>query len=203
MTQVRMLASRVLCKEPPPPGMSKGGIILPPTASVATDGQGHEVEVVEPGASGIPRGTRVIISVGNISAFINVDGAPRIVIPDSDIWAAVDAAGDVQPRGRQVVLQRDDEAMHRYVLGKGALSQLPESTLAHGWSASGDPVPQQGGRTRDALTVLYARVVRGAGLDRGTVVCFSPSFCSTRLKVDRRQLWLVDADEIFFEVADG
>lgn len=200
MTALRMRRNFVLCKEPPPPGMSAGGIILPPTATVATDGQGHEVEVVEPGTSGVPRGARVVISVGNISAFVHVDGQPRLVVPDADVWATLDADGSVHPRHRQVVLQRDDEAMHRYTLGKGAATTLPENILAHGWSASGDPVPQQNGRTRDALTVLYARVVRGAGMDRGTVVCFSPSFCSTRLRVDRKQLYLVDADEILFTV---
>lgn len=200
----RTLALRrdfVLVEEPPPPGPTPGGIILPPTASVATDGQGHEVIVVNPGKTDLRKGDRVILSVSRISAFIPFEGRDYAAIPDSDVLAIVHPDGRIQPRGRYALLQRDDETMMRCLFGAESRLALPESHLATGFSASGDPDPQQGGdRTRDAVTGLYAIAVEGPGLERGQVVCFSPSYCATRLQVGRQHYWLADADELFFIV---
>jgi hypothetical protein len=193
-----------------------GGIILL-ADTLRMSGQGHEVEVVESGTPDLKRGDRVIISVAGISAFHKFDGGDCFSIPEREVWAKVAEGGDLLPRHGQLLTQRDDAAMKRYVFGSSSVLHLPESNYAFGQSAGDikDPT-RDGARDRDCVTLLYERVVRRGPdvkddqLAPGGLVAFSPSYCSTRLqrltrvgtKTETRHYHLVPADEVFFAVAE-
>jgi hypothetical protein len=198
--------------------LTTGGLVLLDD-ELATSATCHEVivEHVPAAATDLAPGDRVIVYIGGdttvhgagISAFPELDGEERMVIPLGFIWARV-KDGEILPRGRIVLTERDDVAFKRYSFGAAAQLHQTESTFLHGITASGDADPTNGGvRERDAITALYERVYRVGpdvtDLARGQVVCFSPSYSSTRLKrtVGGRttHYHLVDSDEIYFEVS--
>ena len=178
----------------------------------------HEVELVAvpPGVDDLAPGDRVIVYLGGeadlgvgISAFPALDGTEHSVIPEGFIWAKL-KDGEIIPRGRIILTERDDVAFKRYTFGREFAYELHSDTLIHGLTASGDEDPtNDGARTRDAVTALYERVYRtgpkaDADLVRGQVVCFSPSYSSTRLTRlvggVRKHYHLVDGGEVFFSV---
>lgn len=194
-----------------------GGIILLDDR-IATSKTCHEMEVVavrEGQTPDLTPGDRVIVFLGGdanpgagISAFPGLDGTEHAVVPAEFIWARV-RDGEILPRGRVVLTERDDVAFKRYTFGRDFSYELHETTMAYGLTASGDEDPTKAGaRTRDSVTALYERVYRTGpdvkDLARGQVVCFSPSYSATMLKraVDgkTRFFHLVDSDEIYYEV---
>lgn len=192
---------------------SAGGIILS-RDSLKVGDQGHEVEVVASGTPDLKPGDRVIISVAGVSAFHQFQAERGFSIPEAEVWAKVTEHGEILPRHSQVLTERDDAAMKKYAFGDSVL-HLPESHLKHGLAASGlDDPSNDGRRERDAITCLYERVVRrgpavlDSDLTPGTVVAFSPSYCSTRLsrltrvgaKTQTKHYHLVLASELFFAV---
>lgn len=194
---------------------SAGGIILS-RDSLKVGDQGHEVEVVASGTPDLKPGDRVIISVAGVSAFHQFQAERGFSIPEAEVWAKVTEHGEILPRHSQVLTERDDAAMKKYAFGGSGLLHLPETHLQNGLAASGQDDPTNGGaRSRDAITCLYERVVRrgpavlDSDLTPGTVVAFSPSYCSTRLsrlsttadgRTEKKNYHLILASEIFFAV---
>jgi hypothetical protein len=196
-----------------------GGLILIGSQrKITTSTTSHEVEILSAAPdSKFAKGERVIVYLGGddgeisaagISAFVSLDGAEAFMIHEKFIWARV-KDGEVLPVGNVVLTQRDDEAMRWYSRGAESLLAIPEANLSMGLSATGSKDPNRGGdRVVDSVTALYERVYRTgpdvSGVARGDVVCFSPSYSATKLKLglgsDIRYFHLVDADEIFFSV---
>lgn len=195
-----------------------GLILLGSQRKLTTSTSSHEVEIMACAPeSGFAVGDRVIVYLGGddgtvsasgISAFVSLDGAQAFTIHERFIWARV-RDGEVLPLRDVVLTQRDDEAMRRYSRGADALLAIPEVNLARGLSATGSDRPDAGGqRAVDSVTALYERVYRVgpavSDVARGDVVCFSPSYSATRLKVgqgpDTQYFHLVAASEIFFSV---
>lgn len=203
-----------------PKGRAARGLILLHSDRVVTSKTCHEVEVMAVGpnvAPGLYVGDSVIVYLGGddggvsangISAFLSVDGSDALVVQDRFIWAVV-RDGEILPRRNVVLTQRDDDAFRRHARGAGALLVLPEANLAGGLDATGSADPTHGGdRTLAPVTALYERIVRvgptaepGAFV-RGAVLCFSPSYCATKLRreVDGVTTWyhLVDSSEAYF-----
>jgi hypothetical protein len=191
-----------------------GGIILRSDVIRVASDTGHEVEVVSSACEDLKPGDRVIIAVAGISAFHSFQAERGFSIPEHQVWAKVSPFGELLPRHGQILTERDDALMKRYAFGDSPL-HLPESHLAHGLAGANPDDPQNDGRrSRDSVTVLYERVVRRGpsvkddDLKPGAVVCFSPSYCSTRLqrltrvgkRTEVRHYHLVDAGECFFTV---
>ncbi len=208
-----------------PRGRAARGLILLHNDHVVTSKTCHEVEVMALGpgvAPGLRVGDRVIVYLGGddggvssngISAFVSIDGSDALVIQDRFVWGVI-RDGEILPRRDVVLTQRDDDAFLRHARGRGALLVLPEANLAGGLDATGSSDPTHGGdRALAPVTALYERVVRTGpdvpksdGIERGVVLCFSPSYCATRLRreVDGvvQHLHLVDAKEAYFVAAD-
>lgn len=198
-----------------PRGRAEGGIIrLDDTDAWVTSKSCHELEVLASGVADLAPGDRVIVYLGGdtdgiveangISAFVKVDGVERAVVHEAFVWAKV-KDGEVLPRGRIVLTERNDRAFHRYTWGPGALIQAPDAHFEHGHRATGEESDQ----VLASVTALYEKVYRVGpdvrDLDRGAIVCFSPSFAATRLRRRVGEAWrfhhLCDSAEIFFEVA--
>lgn len=198
-----------------PRGRVQGGLVrLDDTDAWTTSKSCHELEVAASGAADLVPGDRVIVYLGGdtdgiveangISAFVKVDGVERCVVHEAFVWAKV-KDGEVLPRGRIVLTERNDRAYHRYTWGAGALIQGPDAQLVHGHRATGEDSDQ----VLAAVTALYEKVYRVGpavrDLGRGALVCFSPSFAATRLRRRVGEGWrfyhLVDSAEIFFEVS--
>lgn len=194
-----------------------GGVLLPASAAgatVTTSRSCHELDVVaaDP-ATGVKPGDRVIVYLGGdtdgtadangISAFVPVEGTEHVVVHEAFVWAKV-TPGGVEPLRRIVLTARNDAAFMRHVFGQGAAAVMvaPEAQLVHGARATGE----ESDREIAAVTALYETVRRVGpdaaryGVSEGEVLCFSPSFSSTRLDIDGRQFHLVDAKEAFFSV---
>lgn len=205
-----------------------GGIILLDDR-LATSPTSHEIEVaeVDPAVSDLSVGDRVVLYLGGDDGTISANGVaayhpdPRtgeeaFTVHERYLWAKL-KDGEIIPRGKTLLVERDDEAMHRYAFG-GSPIQAPSQLYDHGIAAAHRADPQAGGaRSRDSVTLQYCRVVRtgpgvrDADLQRGAVVAFSPSFSCTTLvrevrnastsKYDKHYYALVDSDEVFFTVA--
>ncbi len=191
-----------------------GGVLLPASAAgstVTTSKSGHELDVVASDPkTGLAPGDRVIVYLGGddgevtaagISAFVPVEGAEHVVVHAKYVWAKI-TPGGIMPLGRIALTARNDAAFHRHVLGPGASSLLvvPEAQSVHGARATG-----RDGDDREiaAVTALYETVRRAgpeADAREGEVLCFSPSYSSTRLDIDGRQFHLVDTHEAYFGI---
>lgn len=201
-----------------------GGIILLEDR-VATSPTSHEAEVVSSATPDLTPGDRVVVYLGGddgdiqasgISAFLPLNGQECFVVPDQFVWAKF-KDGEIMPRRNVLLVHRDDEAMQKYAFN-GSSIIAPDGLMQHGVAAANRENPENsGGRTRDSVTLQYARVVRtGPGvkddaLARGAVVAFSPSFSCTTLvrqirqpdgKFTKQYLALVDSSEVFFVVHD-
>lgn len=193
-----------------------GGLFLLNTDELVTSQNSHEVVVVASSMRGVSPGERVIVFLGGdtqgevsangISAFVKVDGEERWVVHQSFVWAKV-RDGEVLPLGSVALTERNDEAFRRHALGPASVLFTPDAQLEHGMRATGDDANDQ---VLAAVTALYETVVRTGpdvrDLERGEVLCFSPSFSSTRLKRrvggETRYYHLVDSRDAFFTVAD-
>lgn len=197
-----------------PRGRDVGGIIrLDDADAWVTSKSCHELEILASGVADLAPGDRVIVYLGGdtdgvvdangISAFVKVDGEERYVIQERFVWAKI-RDGEVLPRGRIVLTERNDRAYHRYTWGPGALIQSPDAHLTHGHRATGDDSDQ----VLAAVTALYEKVHRVGSdvrdLDRGQIICFSPSYASARLRrrvgEGFRYHHLVDSAEVFFTI---
>ena len=199
-----------------------GGIILLDDR-LATSPTSHEAEVVASATEDVQPGDRVVVYLGGddgdiqasgISAFLPLNGQECFVVPDQFVWARI-RDGEILPRRNVLLVERDDEAMKRYAFNSTTL-HVPDRLMQHGVAAANREDPTAGGaRTRDSVTLQYARVVRTGpsvkddGLARGTVVAFSPSFSCTTLvrqvrdaagNYTKRYYALVDSSEVFFTV---
>jgi hypothetical protein len=199
--------------------LTDGGLILIGSQrKITTSTSSHEVVITACAPdSGFEVGERVIVYLGGddggvnangISAFVSLDGEDAFMIHEKFIWARV-KDGEVLPLRNVVLTQRDDEAMRWYSRGAESLLHIPEANLSLGLSATGSDDPSRGGqRVVDSVTALYERVYRTGpdvkDLARGDVVCFSPSYSATKLKLglgeDIRYFHLVDSAEVFFSV---
>jgi hypothetical protein len=178
---------------------------------------------VESATADLERGDRVVVYLGGddgdimtsgISAFLPLNGQECFVVPDHFVWARI-KDGEILPRRDVLLVERDDDAMRKYAFN-GSPIIAPESLMAHGVAAANRENPENsGGRTRDSVTLQYARVVRTGpsvkddALARGAVVAFSPSYsCTTLVRQVRdangaytkRYYALVDSTEVFFVV---
>lgn len=191
-----------------------GGVLLPASAAgstVTTSASCHELDIVaSDAATGLAPGDRVLVYLGGddgdiaatgISAFVPIEGTDHVVVHAKYVWAKI-TPGGVLPLGRIALTARNDAAFHRHVLGPGAsaVMTLPEAQSVHGARATGRDGDE---REIAAVTALYETVRRAgpaANVTEGDVLCFSPSYCSTRLDIDGRQFHLVDSDEAYFVI---
>ena len=199
---------------------ASGLILIGQARKITTSPTAHEVEIMAAAPeSGFQPGDRVLVYLGGddgginangISAFVSYDGSEAFMVHETFIWARV-RDGEILPLRNIALTERDDRAMRRYSRGADAVLDIPEVNLARGLSATGDDAPDRGGeRSVDSVTALYERVYRVGpdvqDLARGDVVCFSPSYSATMVKIgtgkDTRYYHLVDSGEIFFSV-DG
>lgn len=209
---------------------TEGGIILLDD-KLATSPNSHEMEIVASDPStGLQPGDRVVVFLGGddggvssagISAFLPYNGEECGVVPARFLWATV-RDGELIPRLDVVLVERDDAAMRRYAFNSSPI-HAPDGALGvdlmrHGIAAANREDPgAAGARTRDSVTLQYARVVRTGPdvhdeqLQCGAVVAFSPSFmCTTIVRkvrradgsYDARYYALVSAAEIFFAVGE-
>lgn len=193
---------------------SGSGLLLPADRLVTSE-TSHEVIVLaaSPQAADLAPGDRVVIYLGGddgavsangISAFVKIDGVERGVVPSQFIWAKI-RDGEIIPRGRIILTEADPKVFRKHVLGSESALHVPEQLLTHGHRATGGEGDE---RLLGAVNATYERVVRTGAkvhpdeLKRGEVVCFSPSFMSTRLTRyvggEQREYHLVDLDEVFF-----
>ncbi len=202
-------------------GRTASGLYLPAADTLATSHNSHEVVVLASGVPDLKPGDRVLVFLGGddgdavaagISAFVRVDGVERGVVHERFVWAKL-KDGEVLPRGRVVLTERtpeSDAAFVRHTYGPGLAElgiQAPDALLTHGHRATGEDGTAQ---VLGAVTALFERVVRTGpavrDAARGELVCFSPSYMSTRLARslggERRQYHLVDSSEIFFSLSD-
>lgn len=205
-------------------GTETGGGIILLSDRLATSPTSHEAEVVESATADVAKGDRIIIYLGGddgeisasgISAFLPLNGQECFVVPDRFVWAKI-RDGEILPRRNVLLVERDDDAMRKYAFNSSPI-EAPGGLYQHGVSAANRTDPTaDGARTRDSVTLQYARVVRtGPGvrddaLARGAVVAFSPSYACTTLvrdvrgadgKYQRRWYALVDSSEVFFTVS--
>jgi len=208
-----------------------GGIILLDD-KLATSPTSHEMELVAVGSDtpDLAPGDRVVVYLGGddggissagISAFLSYNGEECAVVPERFLWAKV-KDGELLPRGKTLLVERDDAAMKRYAFNSSPI-HVPDGVLGvdllkHGVAAANREDPgADGARSRDSVTLQYARVVRtGPGvkdpeLSRGAVVAFSPSFMCTTLvrkihrpdgSYDQKYYALVDSGEVYFAVGE-
>lgn len=204
---------------------TEGGIILL-NDRVATSPTSHEIEISASGVDDLAVGDRVILYIGGDDGGVSAngiaayhpdprDGQEAFTVHERFIWAKL-KDGELIPRGRTLLLERDDEAMRRYAFNSSPI-HAPSSLYQHGIAAANRENPEaSGARTRDSVTLQYCRVSRvgpdvcDPELQRGAIVAFSPSFsCTTLLRevrgADGRYAKtfyaLADADEVFFAVA--
>jgi len=207
-----------------PKGVDSGGGLILLGDSLKTCGQSHEIEVLASETPDLPAGSRGLVYLGGddgsvaangISAFFPVGDRQCFSVPEAFVWGVV-RDGEVLPRGRAVLVERDDEAHRRYAMNSSVI-HAPGVVMEHGVSATGSADPHEGGaRQRDSVTVLYSRVVRTGPevrdpeLQRGAVVCYSPSYSCCRLEravrradgtLEKRHYALLDSEEIFFAVS--
>jgi hypothetical protein len=193
---------------------SAGGVLLLNTDELVTSPSCHEVEVHASGVRGVSPGDRVIVFLGGdtqgevsangISAFVKVDGQERYIIHSAFIWAKV-KDGEILPLGRIALTERNDAAFRQHALGPASVLFTPDAQLEHGMRATGDDAGEQ---VLASVTALYETVVRTGpdvrDLNRGEVVCFSPSFAATKLKrrvgSETKYYHLIDTDDAFFSV---
>lgn len=202
-----------------------GGIILLDD-KLATSPTSHEMEIVASATPDLQPGDRVVVYLGGddggvssagISAFLPFNGEECAMVPERYLWARV-KDGELMPRRNVVLVERDDAAMQRYAFNSSPIvapdGVMGVDLMEHGISAANREDPGAGGaRTRDSVTLQYARVarvgpdVKDTDLVRGVVVAFSPSYMCTTLvrqirnrdgKYDRHYYALVSAEEIFF-----
>lgn len=208
-----------------PKGQTTAGGIILLADTLKTSGNCHEIEIVESAVDDLQPGDRALVYLGGddgsvtangISAFFPIGDKQCFSVPDAFVWAKV-KDGEILPRHGIALVSRDDAAMKKYAFNDSALV-APDVLMAHGVSASGASDPRDGdSRSRDVLTVLYCRVertgpdVKDPDLQRGAIVCFSPSYSCARVerlvtgadgKSERRDYCLVDSEEIYFSV-DG
>lgn len=205
------------------PAASGSGLLLPHERLVTSE-TSHEVVVLAVGddVPGVRVGDRVVIYLGGddgevsaagISAFVKVDGVERGVVPERFIWAVL-KDGEIIPR-RGIVLTertpRSERATLRHNLGPQSPLVLPEVMMEHGVRATG--VEDGGDQVLGSVTALYEEVIRTGpdvpetGSRRGEILCFSPSYMSTRLTRTlstggQRQYHLVSDAEAFFSTDD-
>lgn len=208
---------------------TEGGIILLDD-KLATSPNSHEMEIVASATPDLQPGDRVVVFLGGddggvssagISAFLPYNGEECGVVPAQFLWATV-RDGELIPRLDVVLVERDDAAMRRYAFNSSPI-HAPDGALGvdlmrHGIAAANREDPgAAGARTRDSVTLQYARVVRTGPdvqdeqLQRGAIVAFSPSFmCTTIVRkvrradgsYDTRYYALVSAGEIYFAVGE-
>lgn len=208
-----------------PKGVDSGGGLILLGDTLKTCGASHEIEVLASETPDLPVGSRALVYLGGddgrteangISAFFPVGDRQCFSVPEAFVWATV-KDGEVLPRGKAVLVERDDAAHTKYALNQSPIL-APGVIMEHGVSATGSDDPHEGGaRKRDSVTVLYSRVVRTGPavkdpeLQRGAVVCFSPSYSCCRLErsirgadgvLQKRHYALVDSSEVFFAVRD-
>jgi hypothetical protein len=206
---------------PTPRGTTTAGGLILLEDKLATSPNSHEVEIVASGVADLSPGDRVVVYLGGddgdisssgVSAFLPLNGQECSVIPERFLWARI-RDGELLPRGRTLLVERDDAAMQRYAFNSSVL-HAPDSLMEHGVAAANRADPQAGGaRSRDSVTLQYCRVVRVGPdvkddqLQRGSVVAFSPSYMCTTLvrqlrlpdgSYERKYFALVDSAEVFF-----
>lgn len=205
-------------------GVDSGGGIILLSDRLATSPTSHEAEVVASATADVTPGDRIIVYLGGddgeisasgISAFLPLNGQECFVVPDRFVWARI-RDGEILPRLGVILVERDDEAMRRYAFNSSPI-HAPDALMRHGVAAANRENPgADGARTRDSVTLQYARVVRTGpdvrdDLGSGQVVTFSPSFSCTTLVRDvrgadgkfiRKFYALVDSSEIFFTVTE-
>ncbi len=193
---------------------SAGGILMLREDTVVCGKTSHEMEVLASDVPDLKPGDRVVIFIGGddggvsangISAFTKIDGRERAVVHEKFVWARI-KDGEILPRGKIILTERDDAAFRHHVMGAGTLLHVPGFLEERGASATGAEDGTDAGAMY-SVTSLYERVYRVGpavvGLDRGESVCFSPSYSSARLKRGKAQYHLVDSDEIFFAFSNG
>lgn len=209
---------------PTPEGTTTAGGIILLDDKLATSPSSHEVEIVASATADLPPGTRAVVYIGGddgdigssgVSAFLPLDGQECSVIPDKFLWAVI-KDGELLPRRDVLLVERDDAAMKKYAFNNSPI-HAPEGLLLHGVAAAHRADPQAGGaRSRDVVTLQYARVVRTGpdvrdDLARGQIVAFSPSYmCTTLIRqlrlpdgtYEKRYFALVSAPEVFFVVGE-
>jgi hypothetical protein len=201
---------------------TESGLFLPSADTLATSQNSHEVIVLASKTPDLKPGDRVLVYLGGddgavsaagISAFVRVDGVERGVVHERFIWARL-KDGEILPRGRAVLTELTPDAVLAFVRHTYGprLAELgltaPDALLTHGHRATG----QESDQVLGSVTALFERVVRtgpdvpDAELARGDLVCFSPSYMSTRLVRtvggEQRQYHLVASDEVFFTLGD-
>lgn len=208
---------------------TEGGIILLDD-KLGTSPNSHEMEVVASATADLQPNDRVVVYLGGddggvssagISAFLPFNGEECAIVPERYLWATV-RDGEIMPRRDVVLVERDDAAMQRYAFNSSPIhaptGQLGVDLMRHGVAAANREDPGAGGaRTRDSVTLQYARVVRAGPdvrddqLQRGAIVAFSPSLmCTTLVRKIRlrsgafetKYYALVSAGEIFFAVGE-
>lgn len=207
---------------------TEGGIILLDDR-LATSPTSHEIELsaVCPSVGDLAAGDRVVMYIGGDDGSVQangvaayhpdpVTGEEAFTVHERFLWAKL-KDGEVIPRGRAILVERDDAAMHRYAFNSSVI-HAPDANYVHGIAAAHRDDPNAGGaRTRDAVTLQYARVarvgpaVKDPELQRGAIVAFSPSYSCTTLvrevrnaktgKYDKSYLALVDSSEVYFAVS--
>lgn len=190
-----------------------GGLILLGADKLTTSATCHEVEVVASKTDDLQPGDRVIVYIGGddgavtangISAFVPINGVDHFIVHDRFVWARV-RDGEILPRGKVVLTERNDEAFRRHVLGPAALLHMPGVLERLGVSATGAEDGANSGEMY-AVTALYETVYRTGpavtNVARGAVVCFSPSYSAARLSkgmgTATRHFHLVDSEELYF-----
>lgn len=201
-----------------------GGIILLDD-KLATSPNSHEMVIVASATRDLQPGDRVVVYLGGddggvssagISAFLPFNGEECAVVPARYLWAVI-RDGELLPRLNVLLVERDDAAMRRYAFNSSPI-HAPDSLLQHGVAAANRTDPSgDGARSRDSVTLQYARVVRSGPdvhdpeLTRGAIVAFSPSFMCTTLvrqtrrpdgSYDRRYYALVSSAEVYFAVEE-
>lgn len=183
---------------------TEGGIILLDD-KLGTSPNSHEMEVVASATADLQPNDRVVVYLGGddgdvssagISAFLPFNGEECAIVPERYLWATV-RDGEIIPRRDVVLVERDDAAMQRYAFNSSPIhvptGQLGVDLMRHGVAAANREDPGAGGaRTRDSVTLQYARVVR-AGPDVG-VLTAEKQLANIKWMLDE---WSGDEDNIY------
>lgn len=170
----------------------------------------------------LPQGANAFALWRARSAVVKVDGRELLVFHESSILAT--GHGDVWPRNGYVLTERDDAAMKEFLGANRIIT--PDQTLVGGprqdyktgadiaqddlqkmfERLTGETIKPGEPTKVDPVFVLHERVKHVGpgyrGLNRGEVVCFSPSHSACRVRHDGKMYHLTEGDQIMY-VVDG
>lgn len=156
------------------------------------------VEVIESDSPAFESGELVVVSAGELDAFVVEGGKQNIILLASTVQAKFSPDGALLPLGDRLVTRKDSKVMQELVMGRESRIIRPDFNM----SASGEKDPRKGGdRKEDVVTAIYSPVVaRGPAADPrvaiGDIVAFSPTLDVAEITVRAHTYHVVKSEDL-------